>query len=119
MGVSAGSVALSACSGNGNVKVEGTSVEAPDLASISGTVVDGQGWTVHIVVTSGTQHFQTTATAGGGYTIHDVPVGTATVAWSATSRDGGASGASVGDARRDGELQVSLTSGANQVDIQL
>jgi hypothetical protein len=119
LGVPAGTVALSACSGNSDVKVEGTSVEAPDVASISGTVVDAQGWNVQIVVTAGTQHFQTTATPDGAYTIRDVQIGTATLAWSATSRDGSAGGASVAAARRDGELQVGLTTGANHVDIQL
>jgi hypothetical protein len=121
LGVSAGSVALTACSGGGDVKVEGTSVEAPNLASVTGTVVDGQGWQVRVIVTSGTRSFQTTAGADGSYTIRDVPVGKATVAWTATTAaSGGApSDASLGNARRDGQLQIGLTPGANRVDIQL
>jgi hypothetical protein len=120
LGVSAGSVALAACSSGGDVNVEGTSVDAPDLASVTGTVVDGQGWQVRVVVTSGTRSFQTTAAADGSYTIRDVPVGEATVAWTATTASGTApSDASLGDARRDGQLQVGLTAGANRVDIQL
>ena len=119
LGVSAGSVALGACSGGSDVKVEGTHVEAPDLASITGTVVDGQGWQVRITVTSGARTFETTATNEGDYIVRDVPVGNVTLSWTATNRSAGGSGASVGDARRDGTLKVDLTSGSNHVDIQL
>jgi hypothetical protein len=118
--VSAGSVALASCSGGGTAEVKGTSVEAPDLASVTGTVADAQGWQVRVVITSGTRSFQTTAADDGSYTIRDVPVGQATVAWTATTTGGsGAAGTSLGDARRDGQLEVGLTAGANRVDIQL
>jgi hypothetical protein len=120
LGVSAGSVALAACSsGGGDVQVQGTSVEAPNIASITGTVVDGQGWQVRIVVTSGARTFETTATNAGDYIVRDVPVGNVTLAWTATNRSPGGGGASVGDARRDGTLRVDLTTGSNHVDIQL
>ena len=118
LGVSAGSVALGACSG-GDVKVKGTHVEAPDLASITGTVVDGQGWEVRIVVTSGPRTFETTATDAGDYIVRDVPVGNVTLAWTATNRAAEVGSTSVGSARRDGSLKVDLTAGSNHVDIQL
>ena len=120
LGVWAGSVALGGCSGgSGAVRVEGTKVDAPPVASITGSVVDGEGWDVTIVVTSGTRRYTTTASEAGRYALRDVPVGTVTLQWTATNRAAGQGGASVGDARRDGTLQVDLTSGTNHVDIQL
>jgi len=123
LGLAAGSTALGACSGSGTgtgtVKVEGTSVDAPAVASIKGTVFDGAGWTVQIVVTSGARRFTTTATDAGDYVLRDVPVGTATVQWTATTRGSASTDASVGNARRDGSLEVDHTAGTNQVDIQL
>jgi hypothetical protein len=121
LGVSAGSCALAGCASSGatDVQVEGTRVDAPDAATLSGTVVDGEGWDVQIVLTSGARHFTTTATANGGYTFRGIPSGTATLQWTATARSSGGGGASVGDARRDGTLRVDLTSGSNHVDIQL
>jgi hypothetical protein len=121
IGVSAGSVAVAGCTSSGasDVPVEGTRVDAPDAASLNGSVVDGQGWDVQIVLTSGTRHFTTTASANGDYTFRGVPTGTATLQWTATARASGGGGASVGDARRDGTLRVDLTPGANHADIQL
>src|SRR5690348_12147169 len=101
LGVSAGPVALAGCTSSGasDVQVEGTKVDAPDVASLSGTVVDGEGWDVQIVVTSGSRHFTTTASGTGDYSFRGVPLGTATLQWTATTRASGSGGASVGDAR--------------------
>jgi hypothetical protein len=119
--MAAGPIALAGCANSGasDVQVEGTAVDAPDAATLSGTVVDGQGWTVQIVMTSGSRHFTTTASATGEYTFRGVPAGAATLQWTATTRSGSSGGATVGDARRDGTLRVDLTAGANHVDIQL
>ena len=84
-----------------------------------GTVVDGSGWRVEIVVSIEKRTYRTTAAADGTYEVVDVPSGHATVAWSATSTTAGSSGPTVGEARRDGSLGVDLTAGKNHVDIQL
>ena len=113
-------IALGGCSGGGDVKVEGTTSRPPNLASVTGTVVDGQGWQVRIMVTPGARTFETTATDERELHVRDVPVGNGDPDVDRDQRlRGRASGASVGDARRDGTLKVDLTPGSNHVDIQL
>ena len=111
---------VSGCGGSEpGTRVEGARVDRPGLASLTGTVVDGSGWRVQIVVSVGDRSYRTTAAADGSYSLVDVPPGHATVAWSATGSGGGTGVPTVGEARRDGSLGVDLTAGANHVDIQL